>query len=605
MRNSSALLILAALCWSCEFSRNTNQESPGPEKPRLAGQVEGANKDPQRAEETPRPADPAEATPEEPRAEPASPATPPRRIDGRRSPPSAAPGAPVAHGTLLYAFGSIPNDLPVPNETLFIAPREAEPDRVAGADDQIQDPIVIELPDPLLEVALLKRGRRVLDRQALSILEHEHYFQFGHVEAGLAEKLGGAAGVEPGRSQDSSERLPRPTLGNPLVGREPYASYAGPLWWLFDGSQARPLLNGSQVAQEDSLPKGAFLSAKTLLIHEALESRESTLLVQARRPTAASIPHLPVLGQELLDPNQGGTDKWAVNKADPFQYKNSGDLVLFDPVRRSFWQLRDAWVGRVVSRKNYIEARTNDVIEVCPECGAEHTERVTPDYRELPTRWTCESCKESHEVVYLDGYRMEGELHPDNSTVLRAAWVSVAPGIYPLARTVAPGGDLTAGIVLPQAPSSPTEMRTMALGALATRYQRGFCWVRNDGSAVIVTPEEHEKLTSASGVEGWPTPALDGEGRQTFALAQEPYESTQVEVPLSSGGIRFRAIDVASGLVVLAGTIQRSYLEVLPSPRSISVGTAGADMSMWPSGPAQNAEIGRVLVDLLSSRFDG
>lgn len=608
MRNSSALMLVIALCWSCEFSRNTSQEIPQPDQPRPAGQVDGAKNEPKREEEPPAPAKPtSKEPPSEPSVDPAPAQEPPtaplRRIDGRRSAPRATSGTPVPHDTVRYAFGQRPKALSVPAESLVIAPRAAGADRVAGVEEPPQDPIVMELHDPLLEVALIEKGRRVLDRKALSLIEHEHVFQFGHAEAGLAEKMGGAVHTSSPTAERENGLLTQLTLGDPLVGREPYFSYLGPLWWLFDGNQARPLLNGNQVASADRLREDAFLSAKTILVHEALEVRESTLVAQSRRPSASSIPHLPILGQGVLDPNARGSDEWSSSPSDPFHYTNSGNLILFDPVRNSLWKLRDAWIGRVVSRTSYIEARTNDVVEVCPECGAKHTERVKPDSSELPTKWRCESCKESHTVVYLDGYRMEGDPQPDASTILHAEWISAAPGIYPLARTVAPGGDLTSGIVLPEAPTTVAEMRAASLRALASRYQRGFCWVRNDGSAVIVTPEELEKLNSASGIKGWPEPILDPEGRQTFALAQEPYETTQVEIPISSAGIRFRAIDVSSGLVVLAGTIQRSFLEVLPSPLSLPVGTGGADMSSWPSGPAQAAAIRHAIVELLASRF--
>jgi hypothetical protein len=460
------------------------------------------------------------------------------------------------------------------------------------------------------ESALLRQGIWLVDRETLDELEFEHYLQFAsstdaEVDRLLNESISSTATGQ----QVVVQRL---AFTSPLVGRDPFPSRKA-RWWAKLGEIARPLLNSSGVSPDRAISSGKIIPAKGILSIGDVLVNDGYYHLECQQPTADSVEYVPKAVKATITPeSQVATlaqkGEWEPVSGDPFHLQCKSASVCFDPVAKSLWTTGDAWVGKPVTRKEYIERRTKSKAssEKCPGCQRvlstkRDTEKPKPE--SVPEYYDCPSCNNDLPVEYLDGYRLGGGADWEGSVVITSRWLEPAPGVYPVLRA---GDGVTAAGEYTFNGKEWTIQRIaerLTLGEQLQGQAMKFCWIREDGSALILMQSELRELQAALAIDGslpYPLPVVDDEGRQVFELRNSTHKPATVKVPYARASVAVRLVDVESSRVLIAGSLELSYPQLMQEPIAIVVGSSGPDFSKWPDVSLQGIKLRAALQESLA-----
>jgi hypothetical protein len=437
----------------------------------------------------------------------------------------------------------------------------------------------------VVERYLIGKGVDVLDRSSLESLQSEHFIQRAAAAKRDFETWCKASNVGQQRSSHVT-----------VVGRDA-ARVNGANLWILDEKDAKPLLNGSGVDAAAKLPTGQMRSARSILLvsETAYSTRELSKL--GKRPAADSIPFTPSIrsaGPESLPQGQAG--EWEADASDSFHYVSNDGPIYFDAERRVFWRVSDAWVGREVTRQEYLQARSQPLDDVCPQCGHVHR-RSNPNLpvaAEHPEQWQCPECKDKMSVQYLDGYQHPSSTAP-RQLIVQARQAKVVPGIYPVASSKTPNGNLMAGACIGgEAPKkAAVASRLRKLGVLPV--PDAWCWLEADGSCLVITAQEWSQLRQNLEAPGWPLPLVDRVGNQEFRLLSQTHAAAMVSVPVERAEVDVRITSVATGELLVVGTVAVDYLNLLTRSVDLPIYKSGPQLQGWPTTEQQRELLGKEL----------
>jgi len=527
-----------------------------------------------------------------------------RRVDGRKSIPASKSRPESIDNVVAYRYGAPPDPIVPADIFVELKPESVRQGRFTIVDSFVVGPLVLQPPRRDWEATLMSKGLQLLERDTLDYFEFEHFLQRASVrpDEDIRTLKDASAGTE--------ERL---TFGAKLVGRQPFPR-SGATWWSWFGQTVLPLLNGTKLADANQLATGVVQPAHCLLELGDFVDEYDKLQLPCEPPTAARIGHFPMLsdmlqleawtGEGLVD---GGI--WTLVEGDPFRHACTGGMVYFDPVEKSLWSFAEAWAGGSVERDAYIARRTIFETTKCVDCGQESGTRrkVAPDPQSTPTRWKCRTCAAEGKVEYFDGYQPPGALEWKDTLVVSCKWLAPKPGIYPVLGARSETNLVGALKFSGREWTNDSIAKLLAPRTLMGRAPLRWCVVKSDGSALIMTPAELEKLREASGVDGpseIPVPVVDADGVQAWSPTAATHESGRVSVAVARTSVSVRLVDVASTRVIASGKLELSYRNLLDSPVSIRVDVNGPDLSEWPSPSDQTAKLRDRLMDMLATMLD-
>ena len=177
------------------------------------------------------------------------------------------------------------------------------------------------------------------------------------------------------------------------------------------------------------------------------------------------------------------------------------------------------------------------------------------------------------------------------------------PGLYPVltppaGRGLAQAFELGGAAGWTHAELTSSLAPAKLLGDEAPRW----CWVRADGSAVLLEPEEFKNLARRvdDGRQLLRMPACDAAGAQRYELEREPVELATCVIPVSAVELTIRLGMTATTRLVMAGRFALDYRNLLPGDVKIRVGVDGPDLGSWPGAEQQRAALLARLRELLS-----
>jgi len=431
------------------------------------------------------------------------------------------------------------------------------------------------------EAAMLAGGLDVLDRRSMTSVERELFLQ----EASFA-KAGAAV----------TEAL---ALRDPATG----------VRWHESGDTLRPLANGSRVPASERLSTGQVVSAEGLLEVGQIKYSSRDLGLSGRQPTSHAVAYRPRL-RALMQPLVVGVGHWASSDAEPFRYDSSDAAIYFDREVGALRQPAQLLLSCEVTRGRYIARRSTVEEFHCPECERRIPEkdvREAPDEDVLPAQWTCEACQSVGPVRYFDGFRVD-ESVGGNRALLRWRWVEPRAGIYPVLPSQSLAGDRQI-LLLPDSQMNSERVATLlhgedVLGAQLTDW----CLVDGSGRAVLLSGRALAVLRECLGVDAdgkLPVPSVDDRGQQVWELSSALHRDAELALPVETAEVAVRVVRTTDSRVLCAGTISLSYLNLLASAQTLTVGVEGLDLDAWPSREDQRRELAstlrRRLVELLST----
>jgi hypothetical protein len=529
------------------------------------------------------------------------PASEQRRVDGRRPIPASKSSPYLIASVVAYRYGAPPEPIFPADAFVELKPQSSRQDRFARVDSFVVGPVVLQPPRRDWEAALMSKGLRLLEREKLDSFEFEHFLQSASVRQDEDLRTLKDAG------QGSGEQL---TFGAKLVGRQSFPR-SGAAWWSWFGEAVLPLLNGKNLAKADQLPTGMVQPAHCLLELGDFEDVVDKVQLPCEPPTAARIAHLPRLADILQleawtsDGLVDGGD-WTTTEDDPFRHSCTGGMVYFDPVEKSLWTFADAWAGGAVERDAYIARRTTFETSKCAECLQESSIRrkVAPDPQSTPTRWKCRKCQAEGKVEYFDGYQPPGAVDWTDTLVVSCKWLPAKAGAYPVLRAGVEASMAGTFKFYGRGWTGESIAKLVAPQALMGRAPLRWCVVKADGSVVIMTPAELDKLREALGIEGpseLPVPVVDADGVQAWSPSSATHAPGSIGIAVARTSVSARLVDVASTRVIASGKLELSYLDLLDAPVSIRIDADGPDLSAWPSTTDQSAKLRARLMDVLAT----
>lgn len=517
-----------------------------------------------------------------------------RQVDGRRPAPLARyRESQPSHRSATYRYGALPMPLKPEAGSVTIAPTASPASEVAASKAPIEGPLVVVPQNPLVERSLIGKGAEVLDRSVLELIQSEHFIQRA---AAVRRDFDGWSRA----SKAGATRAPQPVV----VGRDA-ARLRGLNLWLLDEKEVKPLLNGSAVAAAEKLSAGQMRSARSILSVGDTKYKTRVLDRKGKRPVADSVGFGPIVvgkGPESLP--QVGKAAWEADGDDSYHYVANGGQVYFDAERGVFWRMKDAWIGRDVTRREYLQARSQPLEEVCEKCGHVHRSNNpdAPVAADHPEHWQCPECKDKMLVQYLDGYGVP--LHKAaKQMIVQASEVRVPAGIYPVASTKTGRGDLLAGACIEgEAPKKTAVAKRLHELAVLPKPD-AWCLLQADGSSLVISMGEWALLRRQLATTGWPLPQVDRVGGQVFGLLGPSHDDAKVSVHVEAAEVEVRATSVTTGELLVVGTVEVDYLNLLPQQVVLPIHKDGAALQDWPTSEQQrhllDKEVARRIADLV------
>lgn len=577
-----ALLLSAFL--SCEGpKRNAPPESPAPEVVQ-APEVPAA------------PEKPAEPPPPPPK--PVSPPTPQlpdgkhQHVDGRVPLPAVADKPKPAASVLQYTYGQIPPPAEPKNGSVKVVP-------VA---EVAQTPVRNKLGSPgriLLEPYrsgwesyLLAKGLDLLDRREIPAMEREFFLQDARFEVASLPQTVEETVSKSDNSQSKSRK--EVMIGERLLGRDVFRLKDGlTLHWVSVAGVYFPMVGGRNLPPTERIESGRMLPANSLLDLGEIASNNADLQFDVEQPVAEKVAFVPKVAEEVIPPSFT-KGEWKLDEQDPFRWNYRNGVTYFDPKSKSLWCIKQALVGRVVSRADYIKRRSKTIDFHCPECDkviAERATRQKPSDADVPVRWQCTNCKATGDVVYLDGYSASPLVAAGVEVHIQWQWLDPKPGIFPVLEPDA--ADPVTGMKPFQrkADQWKPEILTQAYEADALLGSSPFAWCKIDaaGVALLLPPAEIATLRRAlppkpdAAAGQFPLPVVDSQGAQVFELSGPTHKTTRVTVPLRASTMDLRLVSVLDSRVLCSGTMALSYQNLMTGEVTLPVTVQGLDLTGWPS----------------------
>jgi hypothetical protein len=498
-----------------------------------------------------------------------------RSVDGRRAAPlSIFDDAGPANRSIKYRYGNTPAPMRPQPGTVRITATLPIANETAASKTRVGSPIVVIPQRPLVEQQLIGKGAEVLDRTSLALLESEHFIQRAAATRQDMEtwtKANNAAQQGPSHVK--------------VLGRDA-AKVDGASLWILGEKDAKPLLNGSALAEAAKLPAGQMQAARSILAVSDTVYRTREVGMLGNRPTADSISFTPSIrgvGPESLPQALGG--QWHAQADDPFHYVLQDGPIYFDAERRVFWRVGDAWVGREVTRQDFLRSRSKPLQVVCAKCGHVHASSNPdrPNPAEHPEQWQCPECDDRMPVKYLDGYH-----HPSNRTAamqltVQAQQTEAKPGLYPVATATTTDWDLLAGACI--AGEAPEQ------GDVAARLRQlrvlpepaAWCWLDADGTCLVIGSAEWSQLRHSTDAAIWPIPVVDADGKQQFRLLSATHVADKVSIQVERAEVEIRITSVATGQLLVVGTVAADYLNLLTQSIDLPIYKSGPQLQDWPT----------------------
>jgi len=539
-------------------------------------------------------------------------------VDGRKSPGGTYQSPKdVANPTMLYTDpGSPPAFHPesamitvravVPTDTNFAA------DIPKGINAVLFQEGASSTLGGVLSRAMMRKGLKLVDREDLEVIQRELILQSGYPDTSLSNlrNAGYLPENQPIESGTELGYLPQDhpynlsTLLSSFRSPHPF-SWIAPWWKWNDGSPTR-LVSGNNVNEENKIEEAHILPAEALfkLLQEDSNSNSKNYLY--RRPTAESIPYKKVVLEDVQY-QFGHSGNWKSDPFNDFHFTCVESGSFFDPLSQSLWSITEAFVGKEVTREEYLANRITLEFEHCESCRRLlETTTVPLDAEKYPVTWLCKTCQDGKSVRYFDGYRYAGDRgYPldQEKAIVHWAFKKLRPGIYPI---LSPGNieGINHGVFL-------FESKAMTAEALSDHFAprklaedndfQGWALVHENKSVLTLSSEQHLSFTGECGESAFPS--VNAKGEQLYTLSEDPYRTDTLSLPYAEITATVRMINTEESRLCLQGWLHRNYFHVMPDSVTIVADADGPNLSTWPNLSAQQAMVRTHIAETILNQF--
>ena len=449
--------------------------------------------------------------------------------------------------------------------------------------------------------AMLRRDINLADRSELDIIQKELLLQGGYSNDTLANLkdspfLGLLDPDLPGL--DVATILARFQSPQPIGWLAP--------WWIWTNGQPERLVSGRDIDDQNRVTESRILPAEAFFKLLEDSTVGNILEIEYKQPAAEKIEYLPVILKDKLFA-LGANGTWELDSKDDFHFTCSNYGSFFDPLTGALWALDQAFIGREVTREEYLARRTTEVNEHCSSCQTVvSTDSLGPNPDLHPNNWLCRECSAGKTVLYYDGYvdaRANTNFNKGEHAMVHWSFRDVKPGLYPI---LSPGN--YSG--LQHGPYFAQEV-TWASDSLESRFspsnlykaggELGWALVMEDGKAVLLAEKDRIKFAKVQGDTAFP--AVTATGEQLYRLSQKPYYDATLNLPYSSVVATAEMVTTEESRMVLQGWIARNYFQVMPESVTIIANWEGPDLSLWPAAWTQEDAVRDNVADTIMNQF--
>jgi hypothetical protein len=459
--------------------------------------------------------------------------------------------------------------------------------------------------------AMMRKSLIIVDRDNLGFIQKELLLQGGYAatpianlqNAGYIAKKGATTRGIDGTVYESLLFEPTQMLAQ-FQRPTPFGLLVP--WWIWkDGSPER-LVSGKRVNDADHVDEARILPAEAMfsLLHE--EATAATVSYDYRRPKAHSIPY----GKDILhgaNYSWGSAGDWTQNLDDPFHFECTGAGMFFDPLTSALWSITDAYIGKEVTRDEFLARRTKHEEDYCGNCNKHlGTESTPPNADDYPLHWFCKDCSDQKDVRYFDGYHHASDKAlPDGfeKAIVQWSFNKIEPGIYPV---MSPGNikDLQHSPFLLEAKTwSTSTLQQASIPAELAKgnFNLGWAIIDKSGMALFIDAQDYRAITKLYGADAYPSITPNGE--QTYSLTSAPYYQDTMHLPYSTILAAVKMINTEESRYCMQGSLFRDYFDVMTAPITIIADADGPDLSEWPVIKAQQRALRLHVTDTIISQF--